>query len=46
VLLSTEEAEKFSFTADIPSDHVIFVSDDYTAYGFASVEELKTYIGD
>jgi hypothetical protein len=46
VLLSTGEAEKFSFTADIPSDHVIFVSDDYTAYGFTSVEELKTYIED
>jgi hypothetical protein len=46
VLLSTGEAQKFSFAADIPPEYVIFVSDDYTAYGFADVKELKTYVGD
>lgn len=44
VLLSSEEAEQFSFVQRIDENQVIYKSDAFIAYGFSNKEELRTII--
>ncbi|MCI5857827.1 MAG: hypothetical protein MR016_10780 [Agathobacter sp.] len=44
VLLSAEEAQKFSFVGRIGAEHLVYESDAYVVYGFESVEELREVV--
>ena len=44
VLLSSDEAQKFSFVERIGEEHQVYMSDAYVVYGFESAEELRKIV--
>lgn len=44
VLLSVDEAQKFSFVQRIGEEHLVYASDSYVVYGFESAEDLRRIV--
>lgn len=44
VLLSSDEAQKFSFVQRIGEEHLVYASDSYVVYGFDSAEDLRRIV--